>query len=155
MNGKTILVVEDNPQNRELVADLLALSGVRVLMAEDAETALELAAREAVDLVLMDVSLPRMDGLEAARELKRTPATAHLPVVALTAHAMKGDRERILAAGCDGYLTKPIDTRAFAAAVAAIPARRAGGVSQQIIIFAQHHENTACLRHVHRHFQHC
>jgi len=117
MNGKTILVVEDNAQNRELVADLLSLSGVRVLMAEDAETALQLAAREAVDLVLMDVSLPRMDGLEAARELKRTPATAHLPVVALTAHAMKGDRERILAAGCDGYLTKPIDTRAFAASV--------------------------------------
>jgi len=118
LNGKTILVVEDNAQNRELVADLLTLSGVRVLLAEDAETALDLAQRETVDLVLMDVSLPRMDGLEAARMLKRTPATTHLPVVALTAHAMKGDRERILAAGCDGYLTKPIDTRAFTAAVA-------------------------------------
>ncbi len=118
MNGKTILVVEDNAQNRELVSDLLVLAGVRVLMAEDAETALELATREVVDLVLMDVSLPRMDGLEATRQLKGDPATAQLPVVALTAHAMKGDRERILAAGCDGYLTKPIDTRGFSDAVA-------------------------------------
>ncbi len=117
MHGKTILVVEDNPQNRELVSDLLTLSGVRVLTAEDGETALDLLARELVDLVLMDVSLPRMDGLEAARRLKGTPATAHLPVIALTAHAMKGDRERILSAGCDGYLTKPIDTRGFVAAV--------------------------------------
>ena len=118
MNGRTILVVEDNAQNRELVSDLLMLAGVRVLMAEDGETALELAAREPVDLVLMDVSLPRMDGLEATRQLKRNPATAHVPVIALTAHAMKGDRERILAAGCDGYLTKPIDTRSFTDAVA-------------------------------------
>jgi two-component system, cell cycle response regulator DivK len=117
MTGKTILVVEDNPQNRELVSDLLSLSGVRVLTAEDGETALDLLARELVDLVLMDVSLPRMDGLEAARRLKGMPSTAHLPVIALTAHAMKGDRERILAAGCDGYLTKPIDTRVFVAAV--------------------------------------
>jgi len=118
MNGKTILVVEDNAQNRELVSDLLSLSGARVLLAEDAETALDLIAREIVDLVLMDVSLPRMDGLEAARVLKGRPETARLPVIALTAHAMKGDRERILAAGCDGYLTKPIDTRAFTASVA-------------------------------------
>jgi len=118
MNGKTILVVEDNAQNRELVTDLLSLAGVRVLTAADAETALEMAAREPLDLVLMDVSLPRMDGLEATRVLKSTPATARLPVVALTAHAMKGDRERILAAGCDGYVTKPIDTRAFTGTVA-------------------------------------
>ncbi len=118
MNSKYILVVEDNAQNRELVTDLLTFAGMRVLLAEDAETALELAASEAVDLVLMDVSLPRMDGLEAARRLKSNPATARLPVIALTAHAMKGDRERILAAGCDGYLTKPIDTRGFADAVA-------------------------------------
>ncbi len=118
MNGKTILVVEDNPQNRELVTDLLTIAGARILIAEDAETALELAGREAIDLVLMDVSLPRMDGLEATRRLKTTPATAHLPIIALTAHAMKGDRERILAAGCNGYITKPIDTRAFAGEVA-------------------------------------
>jgi CheY-like chemotaxis protein len=118
MNGKIILLVEDNPQNRELASDLLALAGARVLTASDAETALDLLRREPVDLVLMDVSLPRMDGLEAARQLKNTPATAHVPVIAITAHAMKGDRERVLAAGCDGYLTKPIDTRTFAAAVA-------------------------------------
>ncbi|HTB64069.1 MAG TPA: response regulator [Opitutales bacterium] len=118
MNGKTILVVEDNAQNRELVADLLALSGVRVLLAEDAEAGLEIAAQEVVDLILMDVSLPRMDGLEAARRLKSSPVTARLPVIALTAHAMKGDKERIMAAGCDGYLTKPIDTRTFTSSVA-------------------------------------
>ncbi|HVU37949.1 MAG TPA: response regulator [Opitutales bacterium] len=118
MNGKTILVVEDNPQNRELVSDLLELAGVHVITAPDAETALDIAARETVDLILMDVSLPRMDGLEATRLLKLAPATARLPVIALTAHAMKGDRERILAAGCDGYLTKPIDTRVFTTEVA-------------------------------------
>ncbi len=112
-NNKTILIVEDNPQNRELFVDLLLLAGLHVLTAEDAESALALAAREPVDLVLMDVSLPRMDGLEATRLLKTTATTAHLTVVALTAHAMKGDRERILACGCDGYITKPIDTRAF------------------------------------------
>mgnify|MGYP001550884394 CR=1 FL=1 len=118
MNGKSILVVEDNPQNRELVVDLLSFAGARVITVPDAEAAIELAAREAFDLVLMDVSLPRMDGLEATRVLKGDPATAGMPIVALTAHAMKGDRERILAAGCDGYVTKPIDTRAFAAEVA-------------------------------------
>jgi CheY-like chemotaxis protein len=117
MNGKTILLVEDNPYNRDLVVDLLLLAGARVLTAADAETALEMVGREAVDLVLMDVSLPRMDGLEATRRLKSDPVTSQLPVIALTAHAMKGDRERVLAAGCDGYLTKPIDTRAFISAV--------------------------------------
>lgn len=117
MKEKTILVVEDNALNRELVTDLLTLAGLRVLMAVDAEMGLDLAAREAVDLVLMDVSLPRMDGLAATQLLKNNPATANVPVIALTAHAMKGDRERILAAGCDGYLTKPIDTRSFVESV--------------------------------------
>jgi CheY-like chemotaxis protein len=117
INGKTILLVEDNALNRELAADLLTLAGLRVLIAMDAETALDLAAHETVDLILMDVSLPLMDGLEATQVLKNNPATARLPVVALTAHAMKGDRERILAAGCDGYLTKPIDTRSFVESV--------------------------------------
>jgi CheY-like chemotaxis protein len=117
ISGKTILLVEDNPFNRELAADLLTLAGLRVVIAVDAETALDLAAHEALDLVLMDVSLPLMDGLEATRLLKNNPATAHLPVIALTAHAMKGDRERIMAAGCDGYLTKPIDTRNFVESV--------------------------------------
>ena len=116
--GKTILLVEDNDLNRELAADLLTMAGLRVLVAADAETALDLAAHEPVDLILMDVSLPRMDGLEATRVLKSKPSTARLPVIALTAHAMKGDRERILAAGCDGYLTKPIDTRTFVESVA-------------------------------------
>jgi len=119
LKGRTILVVEDNPQNRELVADLLGLAGALVLLAENAEAGMATARNQPVDLVLMDVSLPGMDGLEAARILKGHPATARLPVVALTAHAMKGDRERILAAGCDGYLTKPIDTRSFSASVAA------------------------------------
>lgn len=129
MNGKTILVVEDNAQNRELVVDLLSLTGVRILTAEDAETALEMTMHEAIDLVLMDVSLPRMDGLEATRLLKSRPETARLTVVALTAHAMKGDKERILAAGCDGYVTKPIDTRAFTGTVLKFLAAAAVSVS--------------------------
>jgi CheY-like chemotaxis protein len=114
----TVLLVEDNRLNRELAADLLTFAGARVLTAPDGEAGLRLARSEHLDVVLMDVSLPGMDGLEATRQLKADAATAALPVVALTAHAMVGDRERILAAGCDGFLTKPIDTRTFAQAVA-------------------------------------
>jgi CheY-like chemotaxis protein len=116
---KRILVVEDNPLNLELVTDLLEAGGYAVCTARTAEEAFRAALDLSPDLILMDVSLPGQDGLAATRGLKADPATRHLSIIALTAHAMKGDEEVALRAGCDGYLAKPIDTRTFAARVAA------------------------------------
>jgi CheY-like chemotaxis protein len=117
MTGQTILVIEDNQLNLELATDLLEARGFVVLQARTAEAGLHLARTAAPALVLMDISLPGMDGLSATRTLKADPATCHLTIVALTAHAMKGDEELARNAGCDGYLTKPIDTRTFVATV--------------------------------------
>ncbi len=108
-----ILIIEDNNLNLELATDLLEGGGFVVLQARTAEAGLRLAQEDSPDLVLMDLSLPGMDGLCATRTLKADPRTCHLTVIALTAHAMKGDQEIALGAGCDGYLTKPIDTRTF------------------------------------------
>jgi len=108
-----ILVIEDNSLNLELVTDLLESNGFSVAHAQSAEEGLRLARAGLPELILMDLSLPGMDGLAATRTLKADPATSHLPVVALTAHAMKGDEAIALNAGCDGYLLKPIDTRTF------------------------------------------
>jgi CheY-like chemotaxis protein len=102
----------------ELVSDLLTVHGYTVLQATTGQEALTLAAREQPDLILMDIGLPGMDGLAACRALKAGPATVTIPVVALTAYVMRGDEEKILAAGYDGYITKPIDTRQFAHTVA-------------------------------------
>lgn len=110
---RLVLVVEDNEANQMLVKAVLELEGYRV---EIAGSALEVhdMLRDAVpDLVLMDVQLPGQDGLSLTRELKAAAATAHIPIVALTAHAMTGDRELALNAGCMGYIAKPIDTRTF------------------------------------------
>src|SRR6266566_7812572 len=115
---KKILVIEDNPLNLELTVDLLELAGNIVLKAENAERGIQLAREARPDLILMDFSLPCMDGLAATEALKQHPTTRDLPVVALTAHAMKGDEQKARAAGCEGYLTKPIETRTFAGAVA-------------------------------------
>ncbi len=117
MSPARILVVEDNPMNMELAVDLLKLHGHEVLSAVTGQEALEISAREKLDLILMDVQLPGMDGLAVTRKLKENPATAHIPVVALTAHAMKGDEERMLSHGCIGYIAKPINTREFPDAV--------------------------------------
>jgi CheY-like chemotaxis protein len=111
------LVVEDNPVNLELATDLLEAGGHLVWQARTAEEGLRLAQKVLPDVILMDLSLPRMDGLAATKALRANPAIGHLPVIALTAHAMKGDEESALNAGCDGYLAKPIDTRTFAARV--------------------------------------
>ena len=116
---KRILVVEDNPLNLELVTDLLEAAGFIVCDARTAEEGCHAARELSPDLILMDLSLPGLDGLAATRTLRADPATAHLTIVALTAHAMKGDEALALSAGCDGYLAKPIDTRTFAAKVAA------------------------------------
>ena len=105
---KTILIVEDVPLNRELLVQLLE-DRYRLLLAEDGTTALARAAGEKPDLVLMDLSLPRMDGWEATRRLKADAELARIPVIVLSAHAMRGDEERARASGCDDFLTKPID----------------------------------------------
>ncbi len=108
-----ILVVEDSPTNMMLSVDILEHGGHIVLQAVRADIGLEIAAREMPDLILMDIQLPDMDGMAATRLLKADPKTKNIPVIALTASAMKGDKERILAAGCDGYIEKPIRYRAF------------------------------------------
>ena len=108
-----VLVVEDNALNLELVVVLLKQGGCEVLVAETAEAGLRLARGERPDLVLMDLQLPGMTGYEAVQRLKGDAATASIPVVALTAQAMRGDEARARAAGCDAYLTKPVNTRVF------------------------------------------
>jgi len=115
----TILIVEDNRRSMLLIRDLLQIHGFRTLEAFDGEEGIARAKAERPDLILMDIQLPGMDGLTAARLLRQDPVTVGIPVVALTAHAMKGDRERALKAGCNGYIAKPIDTRRFLAQVQA------------------------------------
>ena len=112
-----ILIIEDNPANMTLATFLLQSAGHSVLGARDAETGLTLARAEQPDLVLMDIQLPGMDGLEATALLKGDEATREIPVVALTALAMKGDEERIRASGCDGYIAKPLAYRDFLATI--------------------------------------
>jgi len=111
MSGETILVVEDNPLNLELVTDVLEVHGYRVLQAASASEAFEHVRAGVPDLILMDIQLPGLDGLTLTSILKDDPATRGVPVVALTAHAMRGDEEKARQAGCDGYIPKPIDTR--------------------------------------------
>lgn len=115
----TVLVVEDNTANMTLAVFLLHSMGHTVLSATSAEAALTMAHAEQPDLILMDIQLPGMDGLEATAKLKRDAATGAIPVIALTALAMKGDEERIRAAGCDGYIAKPMRYQDFLAIVAA------------------------------------
>ena len=117
MTRPTILIIEDNEMNLELAATLLETKGFAVISARTAEEGLRLAYQLLPDLILMDFSLPGMDGLTAIRNLKANPATRHLAVIGLSANAMKGDEEIALNAGCNGYLTKPIDTRTFASTI--------------------------------------
>ena len=109
----TILLVEDNPTNMKLSTFILESADYIVLPAVNAEIALTMAREVRPDLILMDIQLPGMDGLQATALLKADDATRRIPVIALTALAMKGDEERILAAGCDGYIAKPLDYKAF------------------------------------------
>jgi two-component system cell cycle response regulator DivK len=114
----TVLEVEDNSANMKLTTFLLESAGHTVLAASDAEAGLTLARDRHPALILMDIQLPGMDGLEATALLKRDAATRDIPVIALTALAMKGDEERIRAAGCDGYVAKPIAYKEFLATIA-------------------------------------
>ncbi len=125
MRRDRVLIIEDDPLNMELARDLLAAAGFRVEGAERAEAGLALARAHPPDVVLMDISLPGMDGLEATRRLKADPALRDIPVVAVSSHAMKGDEDKAREAGCAAYITKPIDTRTLPLQVsAALAARR-------------------------------
>lgn len=104
-----ILLVEDNEINRDMLSRRLEREGYTCIMAEDGQEGIELALQESPDLILMDMSLPVVDGWEATRRIKDDERMHHIPVIALTAHAMSGDREKALAAGCDDYDTKPVD----------------------------------------------
>ncbi len=113
MHHTKILVVEDNKMNMKLVRSLLQLKQFEVLEAEDAEKGILMAEKYIPNLILMDIQLPGMDGLTATRIIKNNPALNHIPVIALTSHAMRGDDLKASKAGCDGYITKPINTRQF------------------------------------------
>jgi len=113
-----ILIVEDNPIHTRLIEMTLRAGNYTLLKATDGEEALAIAMRERPDLILMDLNLPKMTGFEVARKLRQTPGFSQIPIIALTAYAMKGDRERVIESGCDGYLTKPIDTRQLPGVVA-------------------------------------
>ncbi len=113
MKAQVVLVVEDNERNRKLVRDVLGFAGFTVIEATTAEEGVALALERSPDIVLMDLQLPGMDGIDALRLLRDAPKTRSLPVVAVTAFAMRDDRERVLSAGFDGYLEKPISVRAL------------------------------------------
>jgi CheY-like chemotaxis protein len=125
-----IMVVDDNEVNLKLATALLELEGHRVVQAPDAEGALELLQQMVPDLILMDIALPGMDGLELTRRLKADPRFRHVPIIALTAFAMKGDDARARAAGCDGYITKPIETRTLPALIESALRRAANAAPQ-------------------------
>jgi two-component system, cell cycle response regulator DivK len=119
----TVLLVEDNEDNRVIYSTYLTHLGFRVIEAEDGEQGIALAQSEQPDVILMDVSIPLVDGWEATRRLKADPVTSHIPVIALTAHALASDRERALEVGCDDYLPKPVDPRTVGAALTRILSR--------------------------------
>lgn len=109
MRGPRVLYIEDDYQNRVLVRRVLEASGFAVIEAENGKVGVQLAQDEGPDLILMDINLPEMDGFEVTARLKQLETIATIPIVAMTANVMKGDREKTLAAGCDGYIQKPID----------------------------------------------
>ena len=118
--GPRILIVDDNPTNLRLAAEVLELEGYATLKAVDAEEALEILRDDTPDLILMDIALPGMDGLSLTRRLKADARLRHVPVIALTAFAMKGDDQKAFEAGCAAYITKPIDTRRLPLQVAEV-----------------------------------
>jgi two-component system cell cycle response regulator DivK len=117
MARQSILIVDDNPVNLKLIRILLAGEGYDVRTAGDAEEATRVLQEQRPHMILMDIQLPGIDGLELTRRLKSDPATRDITILGLTAYAMKGDEEKILAAGCDGYIAKPIDTRTLPAVI--------------------------------------
>ena len=130
MKPERILVVDDNPINLKLASDVLESAGYQMLSAADADAALAVIRQAPPDLILMDIALPGMDGLTLTRQLKADQATERIAIVALTAFAMKGDDQKAKEAGCDGYITKPIDTRKLPGQVAEI-LRRLGETNER------------------------
>jgi CheY-like chemotaxis protein len=124
MGGERILIVDDNATNLKLVAYLMKAHGYDVDSALDAEGALEAIGRRRPEVILMDIQLPGIDGLELTRRLKADPGTRDIILIAVTAYAMKGDQDKALAVGCDDYITKPIDTRALPDTIARHLAKR-------------------------------
>lgn len=118
MPGKLILIIEDDPKSLKLVRDLLQVSGYATIEAADGKQGIELARSRKPDLILMDIQLPVMDGLEATRILKSDVNTRHIPIICVTSYAMKGDEEKAYQAGCDAYITKPYDIKELVAKVA-------------------------------------
>ena len=110
---KKVLLIEDNPQNRYLFSFLLDKKGFSVFQAEDGFTGIEMAQKEKPDFILLDIQLPKMNGYEVAKKLKNTEATKNIPIIAVTSYAMKGEKETILDAGCNGYIEKPINPDSF------------------------------------------
>ena len=108
---ETILIVEDNPQNMRLIEMTLRAKNYTLLKATDGEEALYMAMRERPDLIIMDIQLPKINGLEVIRKLRETSALSHTRIIGVTAYAMKGDKEKVIESGCDAYLPKPISTR--------------------------------------------
>jgi CheY-like chemotaxis protein len=120
MSHHTVLVVEDNDMNMQLVEYLLEEGGYAIVKATSGEEALSItrdAKKPAPDLILMDIHLPGMDGLSVVRQMKTDVRTERVPILALTAHAMRGDKDRFLDAGCDGYISKPIDVKTFLSSI--------------------------------------
>ena len=113
-----ILIVEDNPQNMRLIRMVLRAKGYTLLEATNGEEALEMAISERPELIIMDIRLPKMTGLEVAKKLRESPAFSHTPIIAITAYAMSSDKERAIDSGCDAYLSKPINTRTLPGVVA-------------------------------------
>jgi two-component system cell cycle response regulator DivK len=124
--GELILIVEDNEKNRKLVRDVLQVKGYRTVESETAEEGLELARSAGPALILMDIHLPGIDGIEALGRLRADPATRAIPVIAVTASVMTHDRQRVMAAGFDGYQAKPINVKTFLETVRAILDRATG-----------------------------
>lgn len=120
MNGPHILVIDDNPMNAELVEFVLSAAGMQVRVADSAARGFECIAQQRPDLILMDIQMPDMDGLEMTRILKADEDTRGIVIVAVTAYAMKGDEARMRQSGCDGYLPKPVDVKNLAAQVGAM-----------------------------------
>jgi len=119
-----ILIVEDNPENMRLLEMVLRAKNYTLLKATDGEEALDIALREQPDLIIMDIRLPEINGLEVTRKLRETPTFSHTPIIAITAYAMKGDKERVIESGCDAYLPKPINTRELPEMIAEMLLRR-------------------------------
>jgi two-component system cell cycle response regulator DivK len=108
---RKILIVEDDPQNMNLVEMTLRAGRYALLKATDGEKAMKIAVKDKPDLIIMDIHLPKLSGLEVTKKIRQMPALSHIPIIAVTAYAMRGDREKVIDAGCDAYLSKPVNTR--------------------------------------------